>query len=536
MQELEIVVVIGVAILLGQMTATRMRLAPPIVLMVLGVAITFIPGMGEIGLPAEIVLMVFLPILLYWDSLGTSMREVRRMRRAILLNATLLVVFTAAAVALVAHLMGLSWGSAWIIGAAVGPTDATAVAVLGGGLSRTQTATLKAESLGNDGTALVIFALAIEFATGSGHITVWHATGMFALSFFGGVAIGLVIGWLIAQWSKHIAAPIYITLLMVLTPFIAYLVAEAVHASGVLAVVVCGLYMSQVAPRLFSAASRQVVSPFWGVTTFILNGALFVLVGAQLPDAIEGLSGASVGAGLGHALLLVLAVYVTTLVSRFVFINLATIIIRMLDRRPQQRALRSTWRGRVVSTLAGFRGAVSMAVALSVPMTLANGSALPDRGLIVLATAGTVVLSLTLQGLVFPLAVRWGSSEGDGKAAHYEAKKAWRAAWEAVLESLPRIADREQLDDEVVSVVQRDYEGRLRRLKAHLAQDSDPESEASEKRFQQVRTLKLRALQYEREMLVRLRDQRVIDDPALREMMAKLDAEEVRLTGPVRIE
>ncbi|OAX56897.1 hypothetical protein A5N15_09100 [Rothia kristinae] len=162
----EIVIALGVAILLGQMTATRVRLAPPIVLMVFGVAMNLIPSLRQVGLPAEIVLVVFLPILLYWDSLNTSVREIRRVLRGVILNGTLLVVFTAAAVALVARACGLSWGTAWLIGAAVAPTDATAVSVLGRGLSRRATTVLKAESLINDGTALVVFALAVEVASG----------------------------------------------------------------------------------------------------------------------------------------------------------------------------------------------------------------------------------------------------------------------------------------------------------------------------------------------------------------------------------
>lgn len=142
MLEVEIVIALGVAILLGQMTATRVRLAPPIVLLLLGVLMNLVPPLRRVQLPAEIVLMVLLPILLYWDSLNTSVREIRRVLRGVILNGTLLVVFTAAAVAVVAHACGLSWGAAWLIGAAVAPTDATAVSVLGRGLPRRATTVL----------------------------------------------------------------------------------------------------------------------------------------------------------------------------------------------------------------------------------------------------------------------------------------------------------------------------------------------------------------------------------------------------------
>lgn len=537
MQELEIVVVLGIAILLGQMTAAKVRLAPPIVLLVLGIAMTFVPGMDDVGLPAEIVLMVFLPVLLYWDSLGTSLREIRTMKRVILINATLLVVVTAAAVACVGHWLGLPWGSAWIVGAAVAPTDATAVSVLGAGLTRRQTATLKAESLGNDGTALVVFALAVELASGEGEITFGHAAGMFAVSFLGGVAIGLAVGWLFSVWGRRIQAPIYANVLGVLTPFIAYMLAESIEASGVLAVVVCGLYVSQVSPRFLSAGTRQLASPFWGMTTFLLNGALFVLVGAQIPAAVQDVQHSREGPGIGWALGLTVALWLTTFLVRFLFSNLMTVVIRTLDRRPQQRAIRSSWRGRVVSAFAGFRGAVSMAVALSVPAALPDGAPFPDRGVIVLATAGVVVLSLVVQGVLFPIVVRWGAGESDDDAAHHEAKKAWFHAWEEVLEKLPHLADRDQIDDEARAIVQREYEGRIKRMRSHYARESaEAEDDGVESRYQQISTLKLRAIETEREALLRLRDKRIIDDEALRQMFAKLDVEELRITGPVEVE
>ncbi len=527
----EIVIALGVAILLGQMTATRVRLAPPIVLMVFGVAMNLIPSLRQVGLPAEIVLVVFLPILLYWDSLNTSVREIRRVLRGVILNGTLLVVFTAAAVALVARACGLSWGTAWLIGAAVAPTDATAVSVLGRGLSRRATTVLKAESLINDGTALVVFALAVEVASGEGHITWGHASGMFAVSFLGGTAIGLAVGWLIGQVARRMTVPVYINVLMLLTPFLAYLAAEAVEASGVLAVVVCGLYFSQIAPRHFSARSRQIANPFWSMITFLINGALFVLVGAQLPSAVGGLR----SDGLWHALGVILAVYATTVAARFVFLHVSIGLIRLLDRRPIQRTMRTTFPERVVNVLAGFRGAVSLAVGLSVPLTLADGSAFPSRDLIVLVVAGVVVLSLVVQGVVFPVAVRWAvRDQPEDDDAGGATERAWIRTHRELLAVLPELARQNGISDEVLGEFQRRYE-QIRRPWEESA--GDPEArEVLEERRRQQRRMQLGVLRHKRAAIVRQRDEGLLDDEALSEIMQRLDMEELRLTGPAEIE
>ena len=527
---MEIVIALGVAILLGQMTATRVRLAPPIVLLLLGVLMNLIPPLRQIELPAEIVLMVLLPILLYWDSLNTSVREIRRVLRGVILNGTLLVVFTAAAVAVVAHACGLSWGAAWLIGAAVAPTDATAVAVLGRGLPRRATTVLKAESLINDGTALVVFALAVELATGEEAITWGHASGMFAVSFIGGAAIGLAVGWLIGQVARRMTVPVYLNVLMLLTPFLAYITAEAVEASGVLAVVVCGLYFSQIAPRHFSARSRQIATPFWSMITFLINGALFVLVGAQLPSTVAGLR----SDGLWHALWVILAVYATTLVARFVFLHVSIGLIRLLDRRPIQRTMRTTFPERVVNVLAGFRGAVSLAVGLSVPLTLADGSAFPSRDLIVLVVAGVVVLSLVVQGVVFPVAVRWAAREQREEDTSDAAERAWRRTHRELLEALPGLARESGASDEVLGGFQRKYE-EMRRPWEESA--GDPEArEGQRERLRQQRRMQLGILRHKRASMVRQRDEGLLDDEALAEAMQRLDMEELRLTGPAEIE
>lgn len=330
MLALTLVVALLIAIGVGSVAARRLGVPAPVVLVGLGSLLSLLPALAGVRLPPEAVLLIFLPVLLYWDALTTSLREIRRLFRGILLTGTLLVVVTAAAIATVLHALGVPWAAAWIIGAALGPTDATAVAALGRGLPRRMRVVLQAESLINDATALVVYALAVGTATGQIEPTLTTAGGRLAVSFLGGVAVGLATGWVMFCVRRALHEPRLVNLSSVVTPLLAYLVAEEVHASGVLAVVVAGLFMAQVTPGSIAAVARQQGAAFWTLATFVLNGALFVLVGMQLPHSVGGLTTDSVG----HALLLVAAAYVTMIAVRYAFLNVSIGLIRLLDRRP----------------------------------------------------------------------------------------------------------------------------------------------------------------------------------------------------------
>jgi len=278
---LELVAALGLAVLICGVLARRFGMAPPVLLLACGALLGFIPVLRRVHLPPEVVLLLFLPALLYWESLTTSLREIRSNLRAIVLLSTVLVIFTAWAVAAVAHALGLGWGPAWVLGAAVAPTDATAVGVLGRMLPRRTLTVLRAESLVNDGTALVIYALAVGITRGGEHLRLPHAMWLFLLAYGGGAVAGVVTAWLSIQARRRLDDPLLGNLVTILTPFTAFLLAQAIHASGVLAVVVSGLIMSQAGPRVVRAATRQQAEAFWSLSTFLLNGALFVLVGSS---------------------------------------------------------------------------------------------------------------------------------------------------------------------------------------------------------------------------------------------------------------
>src|SRR4249919_2374891 len=375
------VVVVGVALVLCGALAQRFPVAPAISLLAVGALLGLVPALRDVQLPPEVVLLLFLPALLYWESLTTSLREIRSNLRVVVLTSTVLVVATAAAVAAVAHhLLGMAWGPAWVLGAALAPTDATAVGVLARALPRRTVTVLRAESLVNDGTALVIYGLAVGVTVGEEHLTGWHVTWLFVLAYGGGVLAGALIGLVSWQVRRRMDDPMLEAIAMLVTPFAAFLLADAIHASGVLAVVSCGLFMSQVAPRITGAATRQIALPFWALATTVLSSALFVLIGISAQAAFRGLTSTTLLRALGDTLM----VTVVVIGVRWAWTYTTPYLIRLVDRRPSQRARRVGARQRTVSAVTGFRGAVSLAAVLAVPHTLNSGAPFPDRDLIVL--------------------------------------------------------------------------------------------------------------------------------------------------------
>ena len=366
-------VALGVALVVCGALARRYPIAPAILLVLVGVLIGFVPHLRQAQLPPDVVLLLFLPVLLYWESLTTSLREIRNNLRVVVLSSTVLVLATAAAVAAAAHAIGLQWGPAWVLGAALAPTDATAVGVLAKRLPRRTVTVLRAESLVNDGTALVIYGLAVGVTVGEEYLTPLHVGGLLLLAYGGGVLTGALTGLLSWQVRRRMDDPMLENIAMLVTPFAAFLLAESIHASGVLAVVVCGLFMSQVTPRITGAVTRQTSIPFWTVSTTVLSSVLFVLVGLQAQTAVRDLSSVSLLSALSDVLLIT-AVVVGV---RWAWLYTTPYIIRALDRRPAQRLRRLGARQRSVSGVAGFRGAVSLAAVLAVPRTLGFRRALP---------------------------------------------------------------------------------------------------------------------------------------------------------------
>ena len=511
------VVLLGVALVACGALARRYPIAPAILLVLVGVLVGFVPHLRQAQLPPEVVLLVFLPALLYWESLTTSLREIRNNLRVVVLTSTALVAATAAAVAAAAHGLGLAWGPAWVLGAALAPTDATAVGVLAGDLPRRTVTVLRAESLVNDGTALVLYGLAVGVTVGEQQLTGWHVTWLLVWSYVGGVLAGALIGLLSWQVRRRMDDPMLESIAMLVTPFAAFLLADAAHASGVLAVVVCGLFMSQVTPRITGAVTRQIVLPFWALSTTVLSSALFVLVGLSAQSAFRELNSTS----MLRALVDVLVVTAVVIGVRWAWVYTTPYLIRLLDRRPAQRLRRVPARQRTVSAVAGFRGAVSLAAVLAVPHTLDSGAPFPDRDLMVLIACGVIVLTL-LQALFLPSVVRFARLPVDTSVAE-ELQFADEYSLDAAIDALDTTASELGSGDMVVERVRHELD-KQRKLLASAGAEGDPVIQHDD----QYRSLSLALIGRRREALLELRDEQRIDDIVLRRVQTRLDQEEVR--------
>ena len=326
---LEMVVVLGVAVVMCGALARRFPVAPAILLVLVGVLVGFVPALRQAGLPPEVVLLLFLPALLYWESLTTSLREIRSNLRVIVLASTALVVATAAAVAVTAHALGMAWGPGWVLGAAVAPTDATAVGVLARALPRRIVTVLRAESLVNDGTALVIYGLAVGVTVGGEHLGVAHVAWLTVLAYGGGVAAGALVALVNWQVRRRMDDPMLENITILVVPFAAFLLADSIHASGVLAVVTCGLLMSRLSVRITSATARQQLTAFWSLATTVLSSVLFVLVGLQAQSAVRNLTSVSAGRAIGY----VFAVTGVVIGVRWAWTYTTPYLIRAIDRR-----------------------------------------------------------------------------------------------------------------------------------------------------------------------------------------------------------
>jgi Na+/H+ antiporter len=517
---LVVVVVLGVAVLTGQTLGSRYRVAPPVLLLCFGALLGLVPGLSAVQLNPEVVLLLFLPALLYWESLNTSLREIRANLRVIVLASVGLVIATMATVAFAAQALGVDPRASWVLGAVLAPTDAAAVAGLAKRLPRRILTTLRAESLINDGTALVLFAVATAAAVGAQQPRPLELVGSFVGSYLGGLVAGLLASAAVVLVRRHLDDPLREGALSVLTPFLAFLLAELVHASGVVAVVVAGLVLTYAGPRVIRARARTQTFAFWDLATFLLNGGLFVLVGLQFPRAVRNLEGTSVG----HAVWVALGIGGVVIGTRLLWVHSTPYVIRALDRRPVQRTRRLGWRPRMVSGWAGFRGGVSLAAALAVPTTVIGGAAFPDRDLIVFVTAVVILLTILVQGITLPAVVRWARLPDDTGREEELARARTRAA-EAGLAALPRLAGELGVTGEPLERIRADYEDYRDEAVAHAEQGES--ARALERR------LRLAVLREKRQTVTAMRDANDIDDIVLRELQAGMDAEEVRLLGPV---
>jgi CPA1 family monovalent cation:H+ antiporter len=497
----------------------------PIPLVIGGLVLGLVPEIPNIQLNPDLVLLVFLPPLLYASAFFADLRALRTDARVISLSAIGLVLATAAAVAVIAHeLIGLPWAMAFALGAIVSPTDpAAATAIMRRvGAPRRLVNVLEGESMFNDATALVTYKVAVAAAVGQS-VSGWQTVLEFFGDAAGGIAIGLAVGWLIGEVRKRVSDINTELTISLFSAYGAFIPAQQLGVSGVLAVVACGVYLGFRAPEIASPESRMQAYGLWSTLAFLLNAALFILIGLQLPEIVGGLSGRPVGQLIGYAA----AVCAAVVAVRFLWNFIVTWVIRAIDRRPSQVERRVGWRSRVVGSWSGMRGAVSLAAALALPLHTDTGAPLPGRELIQFITFALILVTVVGQGLTLPWLIRRLGVIEDGTEEEREELRARLVIARAALDRVDELETEDWTRDGTVERLRRLYEFRQRRFKirAGKLEDEDGLEEGSLLYQRMMHEIYIA----QRQALVGLRNTRQISSEVMRRVEHELDLEESRL-------
>jgi CPA1 family monovalent cation:H+ antiporter len=504
--------------------ARRLSVPYPIVLVIGGALFGFVPGIPDVKLNPDVVLVVFLPPLLYSTAVFANLGDFRANLRSLTLTSVGLVLLTMCAVAVVAHELvpGLPWAAAFVLGAVVSPTDPLAAATIMRrlGVPRRIVSNVEGEGLFNDATALVAYRVAVA-AVVSGSFSLTHAGLKFVADAAGGIAIGLAVGWVIAQIRARTADTQVSITISLLSGYAAFIPADAVGASGVLAAVTAGIYMGFRGPSILPARTRLQGLMVWDILDFIVNATLFVLVGLQLHSVLNGLKGRPAGELAGYAL----AVSGVVIATRLVWVFTVPYIIRALDRRASQRARRVGPGPRFVVGWSGMRGAVSLAAALAIPLETDAGTPFPERNLIIFLTFAVIFSTLVLQGLSLPAVIRRLGVTDDGTEDREELR-ARLAATRAALAQIDALADEDWTRDETIERMRAMYQYRKRRFAARAGKIEDDGYEDRSLAYQQMVQAVLAA---ERAELVRLRNEGEISNEVMTRLVRDFDLEEARL-------
>lgn len=525
MHEIEIVLGLLFAVAALAVIAEKIQIAYPILLVVGGLALGFVPGLPHVELKPDVIFLVFLPPLLTSAAWYTSWRDFRANLRPILLLAIGLVLATTGAVAVVAHaaIAGMTWPVAFVLGAIVSPPDAVAAAAITERLSvpKRIVAILEGESLVNDATGLVAYRFAVA-AVVAGTFSVWEAGLGFVLISVGGILVGLAAGWLTIWIHRQLDEPLVEVTGTLLMSYASYLVAEHLHVSGVLAAVAVGIYHRWHSSDAFTPTTRMQALAVWELFVFLLNGLVFILIGLQLPTILAAILERS-ATTLAWYSLLISAVVIGI---RILWVFPAAYLSRLFDRRLQEREPSTPWQQVTIIAWTGMRGVVSLAAALALPLATNAGTPFPDRDLVIFLTFCVILVTLALQGLTLPLLIRWLKIADDGNTEREEMEARLRAAEAAMARLEELIAENSALADaEMVQWLRRKYEERIRQY-CDACLDMDT---GNGEQLATLKVLQREAVVAERNVVVKLRNQGVINDEVLHRLEHELDLEAVRL-------
>jgi Na+/H+ antiporter len=524
--EFLIVVLFAAAVLVR--LADRLSIPYPIVLVVGGIGIGFVPGLPHIEIAPDTIFLVFLPPLLHSAGFYASPTELRAAAGQLVSLTVALVLATMGAVAVVAHMTidGLSWPAAFVLGAILAPTDPVSAAATFGRIGAPERVrrSVEAEAMLNDAAALVAYRVAVA-ALASGSFALGDAALDFVLSAVGGVAVGLAVGWAGQQIQRRLDDVPLAIFLSVLFAYGAYIGGEEIGASGVLATVTAGVWFGWHSHAMFDADTRLNAIAFWEVLDFALNATLFVLLGLQLQDVVDALREASLSAG--ELTFYVAVISATVIGVRLAWQAVAPYLNRVLPE-PLDVDTGEDWRARLLVGWSGMRGAISLAAVLALPTTLDSGAGFAERDLLIFVTAGVIVVTLVGQGLTLPLLIRLLGLEGERRWTPDEAIARLEAA-QAALDRLEELAAEHDIPEERLRRLRELYEARFERCMAVLGGDDDDGRRLAREPAARYGELRRELIGAERQALLDLRDRGRLQGDVLRLIQRDLDLEEARL-------
>jgi Na+/H+ antiporter len=508
------------------MLSDKIRISYPILLVIAGLGIGFIPGIPSITLQPDLVFIIFLPPLLYAAAWNTSWNDFWKFRRPIFMLAFGLVIFTATAVAFTSHAVipGFSLPLGFLLGAIISPPDAIAATSVLQQLKvpKRITAILEGESLINDASSLIVFRFALA-AIFTGQFTLWEAGANFLLVAVMGVVIGLAIAHVVYLIHRFLpTTPSIDTAITLISPYLMYIAAEHFHFSGVLAVVAGGLFLSFRSHEVFSYSTRLQAVSVWETLVFLLNGVVFIMIGLELPFIIKELGESS----LFDAILYAVLISMVTIIVRILWVFPGAYLPRILNKKVRERETRPSWPSVFIVGWSGMRGVVSLASALAVPITMSNGQHFPQRNLILFITFVVILFTLVLQGLSLPWLIRVLKIEAPESEAHHDHAIRLRLAT-VVVDLLERSYSEESASIDAFIRLKERYQRMADIANSRLQQDENAQQAGAF--LPKYRKMLLEAVQARRAELTKMSRLKEFPDELIRKREAELDLEEARL-------
>jgi CPA1 family monovalent cation:H+ antiporter len=521
-EQLPFMLALVAAIVLIEMLAGKLRIAYPVLLVVAGLVISFIPGLPKVQVNPNMIFFIFLPPLLFEATWNVSFKDMKKWWRIISSFAFLVVLFSASAVAIFTNyfIPGFTIALGFLLGGIVSPPDAVSTGAIMKfvKISKSTAAILEGESLFNDASSLIIFRFAL-IAVGTGQLIFQQAMLSFLWMVIGGVAIGLIFGWIFMQVHKRLPTDAYSDIAFTLIePYFLYWIAEQLHSSGVLAVVAGGLFLANNRLEFLSSASRVKGYNFWEAFIFILNGIVFMLIGLELPEIVEGLraGGIPLTTAIKYGIWVTAILIGARMISSYAAL-LATLIFRPGVVRVMRGAGRN-WKLPLLLGWTGMRGVVSLAAALAIPVTLQNGALFPYRNLILFITFMVILLTLLIQGLTLPYFIK-KSKLFDSRNVIPEEEARLKLRKELALFTVSLLKEKQKkglYNDPYLLRMVSQWEDKI----------NDPENfKMNPERKQHY----LEVLEDQRQFLVRLNKDPKLDESVVRWQLYQIDLEEERI-------